>query len=354
MKTFEQYLALFEHHLRGLAYREHTIRALKRSIKLFHSFACQNGRRSIHDLTSEDLISFIEWSRTEICRSGKPLSTGSLNARAGAVRNFFRFLYKYEHLLVNPMEDIPEIKGITRPREIFTRQEIAGFLDSISIDTAIGLRNRAAFELMYSSGLRITETTNLNITDIDLAGRVLAVRRGKGGKDRFVPCSETAALFLRMYIERERPRQIKYINYIEDGALFLSPYGRVSSIMLRVHFRKILKTAEITRKGLTVHSIRHSCATHLLESGADVRYVQELLGHDSIETTTRYTRLMMENLKRAYKSTHPRENKYFEEIDEDYLGDIDNLTKEILRRQEINRRYPHTLYDKGKKRLRED
>jgi len=346
VKSFEHYLALFTRHLSGLSYRDATVRAMARSVALFIEFARKRGRRSVHDSTLDDLFSFMEELRAKPCRFGKPLASGSLNARAGAVQKFFRFLYKHEHLLVNPMEELPVIKGMENPREIFTKEEMAAFFDAIDTTTPFSLRNRAAFELMYSSGLRIAEVVHLNLTDVDLAGRVLAVRRGKGGKDRFVPFSEVAAVFLQRYIEKERKDQVRYVQFRDGEALFLSPYGRVSDMMLRVHFKKSLAAAGITRKGLTVHSIRHSCATHLLEAGADVRYVQELLGHESIETTVRYTHLMMEHLKKAYKSAHPRENRYYEGVDDEYLVRLDDLREEIVRAREKNARYPHGRYEK--------
>ena len=231
------------------------------------------------------------------------------------------------------MENISfELKELLKQREIFARDEINAFLDCIPVKDFL---KKAVFELMYSSGLRVSEIVNLNLSDIDLSERTLAVREGKGSKDRFVPFSEVACMFLKRYIDKGR----KGLGYREDDALFLTEYGRISGSTIRKYFGEILKRANITRKHLTVHSIRHTCATHLLESGADVRYVQELLGHETIETTVKYTHLMMENLKRAYKSGHPRENEYYEEVDAEYLENIDKLKSEILLRREINRRY---------------
>ena len=220
------------------------------------------------------------------------------------------------------------------------------FLDSITGGEHRFLLKRAIFELIYSSGLRVSEAVNLNMSDIDFAGRILTVREGKGGRDRTVPFSEVAALFLKRYIGKGRKEFVSAIRGLPEEPLFLSEYGRLSSVTVRKYFKEILEKTNIKRKRLTVHSIRHSCATHLLEAGADVRYVQELLGHESIETTVKYTHLMMENLKRAYRSAHPRENEYYEEIDEEYLQNIENLKEEIVRRREINERYPWQKYEK--------
>lgn len=355
MKSFEHHLLLFENYLKGIGYRKGTIQSSLFSVRLFVQFARKRGKESVHDITEADIKDFIENEKTALTRFKKPPKTGSLTRRISCIRHFFRFLYRNEYILSNPMENFPGgIKGIQARKEIFTREEINKFLDSIDVDAPNGLRSRAIFELIYSSGLRVSEAVNLDLTDIDLAERILTVRMGKGSKDRFVPFSDVAALFLKKYIETERKDLVRYSNFKDDKALFLTAYGRISYALIRITFRKILKNIGIKRPAndatsctsgnLTVHSIRHSTATHLLEAGADVRYVQELLGHECIETTVRYTHLMMENLKKAYKSAHPRENKYFEEIDTEYLENIEKLVEEVKKRRITNERYPYQLY----------
>jgi integrase/recombinase XerC len=220
------------------------------------------------------------------------------------------------------------------------------FLDSIDQRQQRFLLKRAVFELMYSSGLRVSEAVNLNLSDLDFSERVLTVRGGKGGKDRYVPFSGVAALALKRYIDTERRGLAPAARGLSEEPLFLSEYGRLQAVTVRKYFREILEKAHIKRQRLTVHSIRHSCATHLLEAGADVRYVQELLGHEDIETTVKYTHLMMENLKKAYRSAHPRENEYYDEIDEEYLKDVENLRREIIRSRNKNERYPWKYADR--------
>jgi len=121
--------------------------------------------------------------------------------------------------------------------------------------------------------------------------------------------------------------------------LFLTVKGRMKSDAIRKVFKETVEEIGIQRDNLTPHSIRHSTATHLLEAGADVRYVQELLGHEDIQTTVKYTHLMMENLKKAYKSAHPRENQYFEEIDSGYLLQIEKLKEVIIAQRKLNEKY---------------
>jgi len=211
------------------------------------------------------------------------------------------------------------------------------FLDSIDIDSHLGLRDRTVFELMYSSGLRVGDASRLNVEDIDFENRMILIKRSKGGKDRIVPVSKVAMSFLKQHLCGRT-----------KGALFTGKQGRLRPGAINTRLKKLLKEQNIYREGLSTHSIRYSIATHLLGNGADLRYVQELLGHDSIETTSHYTHDIYENMKRIYKSFHPRENEHYREIDGQYLkrfyAFLKRLTKQkkkSLRNREFVRRcYP--------------
>jgi len=347
MKPFEYHAALFEKHLAGIKRSGTTLRHTRHTLLLFARFLRERDKESVHDVTEADIRDFNEHLLVKTSRYKKPYSAGSVEGMLSKLSGFFAFLYRTDHILADPMEGyIADIRGTILPKDIFTEEEMGSFLDAIEVTLTNGPRNRAIFELLYSSGLRISEAVKLNLTDIDLAARVLIVRLGKGGKDRFVPFSEVASAFLKKYIETERTEITKYATFKDEGALFLTPYGRITYVTIRNVFRDTLLCAGIEKKRRTVHSIRHSCATHLLEAGADVRYVQELLGHESIETTVRYTHLMMEHLKKAYKSAHPRENRYYEEVDDEYLRRLEKLKGEIVRGREKNARYPHGRYEK--------
>jgi site-specific recombinase XerD len=348
MKSFEHYIPLFEKYLIGLGYRKSTIDSTILSVKLFAEFSREMGKPVPAETSARELTEYIVHLRESATRYNRPYSAGTINRRLSSLRHFYRFLYRSEFILLNPAEDISlEVKETGNRKEIFTKDEMNAFLDAIDKSEQRFLLKRAIFELLYSSGLRVNEAVHLNMSDIDFSARILTVREGKGGKDRFVPFSEVAALFLKRYIDRERKEFVSAIRGMAEEPLFLSEYGRLSTMTVRKYFRELVKKADITRERLTVHSIRHSCATHLLEAGADVRYVQELLGHESIETTVKYTHLMMENLKRAYKSAHPRENQFYDEIDAEYLNDVENLKEEIRRSREKNERYPWWKYAKS-------
>jgi site-specific recombinase XerD len=236
-----------------------------------------------------------------------------------------------EYIVVNPVEDTqPAIKGEQNKRGIFTLKEMADFLDCIDITKRYGQRDRALFELMYSSALRIGETAHLDLDDIDLQNRTLFIHQGKGDKDSYVPFSETALLFLQKYLTGERKKLLSGLGRDYRQALFLSVNGRITKTIIQKRFDIALEHAHIPKKNRSPHSIRHSTATHLLEAGADVRFVSELLRHENIQTTVRYTHLPLEYLKRAYKSAHPRENALYEEVTEQYEHELENLTKELL------------------------
>ena len=312
-------------------------------LNLLASFAKEKGKTIPQDITETDLIDFGVYLKSYISKkTKKEFSRTTIQSKISVVRHFYRFLFRNGYLLKNPMENIEfVIKSEERKRDIFTRDEIDQFLSSLDIAEEAGLRNRAIFELMYSSGLRISEVCNLNISDLDFSSRLLKVRKGKGNKDRVVPFSEVALYFIKRFMKELRKELLQKIGGSYKDVLFITGHGRIHKETIKYAFNKTLEKIDIGGKYVTCHSIRHSTATHLLEAGADVRYVQELLGHESIETTVRYTHMMIDKLKKVYKSYHPRENNLFDEINEKYLGDISSLKKEILDRKQINSRYIH-------------
>lgn len=226
------------------------------------------------------------------------------------VRDVFNTLMFNQLILTNPVNKtdiaITDKAGV---KKVFTEEEVLDFLDSIETITTFGLRDRAIFELMYVTGMRVGEIESLNIDDIDFSLKEVFIRKGKGDKDRIVPLGSVAEEYITLWIRKGR-KGIK----VTDKALFLSSRNeRLKSDRIRGIFRKYLESSNISDKGFTPHSLRHSCATHLLQNGADIRYVQELLGHDSIQTTVGYTKDIVKGLKKLHKTYHPRENELYPE-----------------------------------------
>ena len=218
------------------------------------------------------------------------------------MRQFYKYLKDENKVEVNPAEKIqtPEVKK-SLP-DYLTLEEIEELFACIREDDPYELRDKAMFELLYSSGLRISEACNLKLEDVDLDNMFLTVR-GKGGRERLVPFGEQSLMVLRKYLEKARDDILK--NRFSDY-LFISKKGdylnRKSVWRL---LKKYLARTEIT-KVVTPHTFRHSFATHLIENNADLRSVQELLGHIDISTTQIYTHLASRTLKEVHKKFHPR------------------------------------------------
>jgi integrase/recombinase XerC/integrase/recombinase XerD len=222
--------------------------------------------------------------------------------KLAALRAFFRVLREHGVLAQNPADLLPAPKQPSKLPRVLKPAEVAALLDRIPAATPLEVRDRALFELAYACGLRAEELVSLDVASVDFDAEAVRVE-GKGSKTRFVPAGETALKAVARYLERARPA---LAGGDGDPALFLSKSGRRLSTSdirrrLRVWERQ---TAELG--GVSPHALRHSFATHLLEGGADLRAIQELLGHASVSTTQIYTRVDSARLKSAYERSHPR------------------------------------------------
>lgn len=312
MKTLtqEELELIFLNYLHASGYKAPTIKLRKLGFKYFFKYY---GNKDIREMRERDFLNYAEYLREKESR----LSGYTRQVLITSVRVLCKCLHVCGILLKNPVEEVKMKKEMGGIREVFSREEIDRFLDVIEPRSMKGVRDRALFELFYSSGMRISEAVKLEYDNVDLESRMLAIRNSKFGKDRIVPLSEVSSYFLRKYIEEkeESTRSGRVFGMSESG--------------IRRSFKKYIHDAGITHKGLQVHSIRHSTATHLLDAGADLRYVQELLGHESIETTVVYTHAPEASLKRVYKQYHPRENEYYEDTGGEYLKRVKKLQKEI-------------------------
>jgi integrase/recombinase XerD len=329
---FEEVTRLFFHYLAEAGYKSSTIRSKTVYVKVFRDFlGKQKPDIDFRDLTRETLLDFIQHlNETVSARTGRPYARRMKLMCLGTVRLIFRCLYQEELILTNPLQDM-EIhpKGAERRRSIMTEEEMNAFLDGIEPDTDLGLRDRALFELLYSSGLRVSEAAKLTVGDIDFTSRMILIRESKWDKDRIVPVNEAATAFLNRLVAGREERKDERV------------FGIASGNSINHRFQKLLKDRGLARELLSAHSIRHSIATHLLARGADLRYVQELLGHRSIETTAGYTHELNENLKRIYRSHHPRENEYYKEVDEEYLTRVDDLAASLQGKKRLKNREKH-------------
>ena len=234
--------------------------------------------------------------------SGREAVAATVGRKLAALRAFYRTMREHGHVSQNPVDLVPSPK---RPRglpKVLRPDELSALLDAIPASTPLEIRDRALFEVAYACGLRAEELVNLDVASVGFDAEELRVE-GKGSKTRIVPAGEPALKAVGRYLERARPALAA-----GDGeqALFLSKSGRrLQTSDVRRRLRVWARHAAV-QGGLSPHALRHSFATHLLEGGADLRSIQELLGHASISTTQIYTRVESARLRSAYAKSHPR------------------------------------------------
>ena len=228
--------------------------------------------------------------------------------KLSAVRSFYSYLVKHGYIDVNPSDTVQTPKQDKPIPTYLPIDDMFRLLASVKTDTLLGLRNRAMFETLYSTGIRVSELAGLDVQDIDFHEHVIRVK-GKGGHERMVPIGKTALASIETYRERiagkDRDARSK-AEMVSGGPLFLNKFN--TRLSVRSIARILAKT--ILECGITIpvspHAFRHTFATHMLDAGADLRVVQELLGHKSLSTTQKYTHVSIDRLMEAYDKAHPR------------------------------------------------
>ncbi len=276
----------------------YTLRNYSREIGEFAAFLEERDITSWADVTPRLLE---EWLG-ELARSG--MAPASVSRRLYEVRAFFQFLSKRGYLEESRIGLVSGPRVGRRLPRYLSVDEVFALMRAAAGDTPYALRDRAILELLYGAGIRLGELVALNVDDVDLQRRELWVREGKGGEERIALFGEAAAMALRAYLQKGRPQLINPKR--PSPALFLNRYGgRLSRVSITKIVHNYAKLAGI-RKNVTPHMLRHSFATHLMEGGADIRIVQELLGHRSPQTTQIYTHVSQQHLKEIYDRYHPR------------------------------------------------
>lgn len=260
----------------------------------------QNTSREKLDLSSVDHLSVRAYLGH---LSQRKLSRTSIARHLSALRSFFRFLLREGVVGSNPARAVSTPKREKHLPTVMQVGDVALLLEQPDAATPLGRRDRAWLELLYASGLRISELVGVDLDDIEIRARLLKVR-GKGAKERIVPFGSKAADALRRYLE-VRP-SLPANDDGEDQPLFLNHRGRrITTRSIRRLFDRYVRQAALD-KGVSPHTLRHSFATHLLNAGADLRAIQELLGHVSLSTTQKYTHLHDWKLIEVYRKSHPR------------------------------------------------
>jgi len=235
-------------------------------------------------------------------KGDKPLSLTSQHKRVYVVLELFRWLSRANRILVNPGADIELPKVEKRLPDVLTVAEVERILGAIDVTTALGVRDRAVLETLYSTGMRRMEICALALRDVDLESGIVKVRQGKGQKDRLVPIGARAIVWIEKYLAEVRSG---LVTSPAEPALFLTMFGAPfskSHVTTAARAYKLL--AGVEKKG-ACHIFRHTAATQMLENGADTRYVQALLGHEALQSTQIYTKVAIRKLKEVHTATHP-------------------------------------------------
>ncbi len=234
---------------------------------------------------------------------GKPLSFRNQKGQLSTLRSFFRWLCRKNFILYNPASELELPRTPQQlPRVVLSSTEVEKILALPDITTPVGLRDRAMLEVFYATGIRRTELAHLKVYDSDFERQTLFVREGKGRRDRIVPLGERAAAWVRKYLDEARPRLVREPD---DGSLFLSITGEgfvlhaVGGIVA-----DYITAADLGKRG-SCHVFRHTMATLMLENGADIRFVQAMLGHVQLSTTQIYTHVAISKLQQVHTATHP-------------------------------------------------
>ncbi len=295
---FKRQIDLLIEHLvveRGLA--DNTVEAYRRDLEQYAHFLNGRGHDDFATAQRSEVNDFLSDLRRDQHRS-----SATVSRKLTSLRQMHRFLVREGLTEADPTANIAPPKSAERLPEVLTVEECRTLLAIPDRSTPLGLRNAAMLWLMYGCGLRVSELVNLNIHDLNIEEGILRVT-GKGGKQRLVPVAPRVLELVNEYLSTARQEQVKDSR---EDALFLSVRGHP---MTRERFWRIFK--EYARQAqlapdVSPHTLRHSFATHLLAGGADLRVIQEMLGHSSLNTTEIYTHLAPEDLRETYEQAHPR------------------------------------------------
>lgn len=277
---------------------QHTLRAYKIDIRQFLSFMKSENCPRFEDVNHLFLRKFLAFLRT------RGYSKRTIARKLASLRSFYKFLCQREIVEQNPAKAVRTPRHEKKLPHFLNINEIESLLNTPEGKTPSELRDKAILETLYSSGIRVSELVGLNNEDVDLAARVIKVR-GKGKKERLAPIGSFAINAIQLYINARTQLKQSALGG-QNNALFLNKYGgRLTTRSIARILEKYLKIAGL-HQDTSPHSLRHSFATHLLDKGADLRAVQELLGHAHLSTTQIYTHVTTERLKQVYNNAHPR------------------------------------------------
>lgn len=312
-RKMDLFLVRFVEAMTAWNWSKRTIPSYEQNIRYFLDWLeAETDVKTLAEVTPELLGSYQVALLSMETRQGKHLATATQHTRLTVLKSFFRYLAREGKLLTNPAAglQLPK-KRRSLPQAHLTPREALRLVETIETSTPAGLRDRAILEVFYATGIRNAELRALTVSDFDPQSETLTVRAGKGGKDRVVPLGPVAAAVLADYLAEGRDKLLRGKTWRSKpkdvSQLFVSRWGfplhppAVIAIVKRAARRAGIK------KPIAPHRLRHACATHMLKGGADIRHIQKLLGHASLQTTQIYTHVEISDLKAVHRKFHPRE-----------------------------------------------
>lgn len=289
----------FISHLKARGYAQATLESYTRHIGQFEHYLQQRRLDSLKTVTPE----VIDQYRQTVM--GQSIAAESKALKIRPVKRLFEYLADSHRLLINPTEGLVEIcRKHRKIGTVLTVEQVQRLLAQPDLSRDTGIRNRAIIQVLYATGIRKNELLSLKCDDADLKENALYVRKGKGGKERVVPTGKRAAKHLALYLGKVRPCYIRKRS--DERALFVNRFGAALSGGSIQAFLTTYRLAAAIAKPVSPHTLRRSCATHLLQQGADIRYIQQLLGHEHLSTTQMYTKVAPMDVKATHDRTHPQ------------------------------------------------
>ncbi|MCK6440676.1 MAG: site-specific tyrosine recombinase XerC [Planctomycetes bacterium] len=303
MNSVERMSSLWLEYLRVRNYSPHSIDTHAVYLRFFNQWCHERSLLAVNQITKAVLERYQRWLFHYRNERDKPLSFYSQAARLYTLRAFFKWLARENHILFNPAGEL-EVPKVPRriPRNVLSLDEVKRIANMPDIKTPLGIRDRAIIETFFSTGIRRAELIKLNIYDINFDAGWLMIREGKGKKDRLIPIGERARQWVERYLRDVRPTLAQNNG---DVTLFLTHMGKpFLGCTMSALIKRYCEAAKIIKPG-SCHMFRHTMATQMLENGADIRFIQAMLGHTDLSTTEIYTAVSIKKLKEVYERTHP-------------------------------------------------
>lgn len=296
---------MLEDYAKHLAIRYLSPQSIKHTLRVLRAFMQWRRDDDWRSVTLDDLTG---WHDALLKQA---LAQNSRCQKVWTVKRFMAWLHQRKHILTNPAAKLPPLhKAKPLPKDLITPAQVHALIHAPSLTTPEGLRDRAIFELLYSSGLRAGELCRLTLYDLDRDKRTVIIKQGKGRKDRLVPVGHIALDWLQRYLTESRPQHLARAKPGPAATLlFLTATGLTLTPARLLRLVRAYAKAQNLPASTTTHSLRHACATGMLRGGASIRHVQEMLGHSNIQTTQIYTHIVKDDLKAIHQKTAPSERR---------------------------------------------